>query len=149
MQAERSKKTLLGYLPENGWADTGYCGLTTSLARHIENEWRSDNNMFAQRVWGRPWEEVFAADIGREFTPNDFEISPPDESIERRLCQAIRQMTACVEEILRLPALAVEAAWNNLRQRSGWPARHGFSLLLFFRDLLDDIDPLFLCDWIS
>ena len=30
-----------------------------------------------------------------------------------------------------------------------WPARYGFSLLLFFWDLLDDIDLLFWWDWIS
>jgi hypothetical protein len=30
-----------------------------------------------------------------------------------------------------------------------WPARYGFSLLLFVWDLLDDIDLLFWCDWIS
>jgi Sulfotransferase family len=30
-----------------------------------------------------------------------------------------------------------------------WPERYGFSLLLFFWDLLDDIDLLFWCDWIS
>ena len=100
----------------------------TSLARQIEKEWRSDNNTFAQRVWGRPWNQVFAADIDREFTPNDFEISPPEESIERRLCGAVRQMRARVGEILQAPGLAVDAPWNNLRQRSGWPARHGFSL---------------------
>ena len=30
-----------------------------------------------------------------------------------------------------------------------WPTRYGFSLLLFFWDLLDDIDLLFWCDWIT
>jgi hypothetical protein len=30
-----------------------------------------------------------------------------------------------------------------------WPARYGFSLLLFVWDLLDDFDLLFWCDWIS
>jgi len=30
-----------------------------------------------------------------------------------------------------------------------WPARYGFSLLLFLSDLLDDIDLLFWCDWIA
>ena len=30
-----------------------------------------------------------------------------------------------------------------------WPARYGFSLLLFLSDLLDDIDLLSFCDWIS
>src|SRR5262245_29528868 len=30
-----------------------------------------------------------------------------------------------------------------------WPARYGFSLLVLFWDLLDDVDLLFWCDWIS
>jgi Sulfotransferase family len=30
-----------------------------------------------------------------------------------------------------------------------WPARYGFSLLVFFWDMLDDIDLLFCCYWIS
>jgi len=30
-----------------------------------------------------------------------------------------------------------------------WPGRYGFSLLLFFWDLVDDIDLLFWCDWIT
>jgi len=30
-----------------------------------------------------------------------------------------------------------------------WPARYGFSLLLFLWDLLDDLDLLFWCDWIA
>ena len=30
-----------------------------------------------------------------------------------------------------------------------WPARYGFSLLLFFWDLVDDFELLFWCDWIS
>lgn len=118
LQAERCKKKLAAYLEQNGWADTGYCGLTAAQARQIEREYRSDNDSFAQRVWGRPWEEVFAADIGRKFTPNDFEMSPPDEFIERRLCQAVRQMTALVQEIILDPALTVDTAWNDLRRRA-------------------------------
>lgn len=70
---------------------------------------RLDNDAFARRVWGRPWAKVFAADIGHEFTPNDFEMCRPDESTEGRLGWAIREMTAIVEEILLDPALAVEA----------------------------------------
>ncbi len=30
-----------------------------------------------------------------------------------------------------------------------WPARYGFSLLLFFWNLVDDFDLLFWCDWIN
>jgi hypothetical protein len=119
LQAARCKKRLIAYLQENGLADTGYCGLTTPLARHIEREWSSDNDAFAQRVWGRPWAEIFTADIGREFRPNDLDMSEPDESTERRLCQAVKEMTATVEEIMRDPTLAVDAAWNDLQQRGG------------------------------
>lgn len=119
LQAERCKKRLIAYLQERGLTDTGYCGLTTPLARHIEREWWSDNDAFAQRVWGRPWSEIFAADIRREFRPNDLEMSEPDEHTKRRLCQTVREMTATVEEIMRDPALAVDPAWNDLQQRSG------------------------------
>ena len=104
-------------------ADAGYCGLTTALARQIEREFRPDNDAFAQRVWGRPWAEIFAADICQEFTPNDFEMCCPDEPTERRLERAIREMTAIVEEILLDPALAVEAPWNDLLGRAGWTPR--------------------------
>ncbi|MEP6585754.1 MAG: hypothetical protein ABJB70_03410, partial [Candidatus Udaeobacter sp.] len=30
-----------------------------------------------------------------------------------------------------------------------WPARYGFSLLLFFWNVVDDFDLLFWCDWIN
>jgi hypothetical protein len=123
LQAVRCKTTLAAYLEENGLADSGYCGLTTVMARQIEQELSPDNDAFAQRVWGRPWSEIFAADIGQEFTPNDFEICRPDESTERRLEQAIHDMTAIVKEILLDPALAVEAPWNDLLARAGWTPR--------------------------
>ncbi len=117
LQTVRCKTKLAAYLGEKGLADTGYCGLTTALARHIERELRSDNDVFAQRVWSRPWAEIFAADIGREFTPNDFEMSPPEESAERRLRRAIREMTAIAGQVMIDPALAVEAPWNDLQRR--------------------------------
>jgi hypothetical protein len=118
-QAERCKRRLSAYLEENGLADTGYCGLTTTLARQIERELRSDNDAFAQSVWGRSWGEIFAADMTEEFTPNDFEMRPPDWSTAGRLRRAIRRMNALVHEILSDPELAVEAPWNDVARRSG------------------------------
>jgi hypothetical protein len=117
LQAERCKKKLAAYLEGKGWSDTGYCGLTTALARHIEREWRPDNDAFAQRVWDTSWAEIFAADIGGEFWPNDFDMSEPDESTGRRLYQAVCEMTATVKEVMLDPALAIEAPWNDLQQR--------------------------------
>jgi hypothetical protein len=120
LQAMRCKAKLAAYLWEQGLADAGYCGLTTARARQIETELRPDNDAFAQRVWGRPWVEFFAADIGQEFTPNDFEMRRPDESTERRLERAIHEMTGIVKEILLDPALGVETPWNDWQRRAGW-----------------------------
>jgi hypothetical protein len=119
LQAERCKRKLAAYLEQNGWADTGYCGLTTTLARHIEQQLRSDNDAFAQRVWGRSWAEIFAADTAEEFTPNDLEMCRPDWFTARRLRRATREMKKIVEEVMLDPVLAVEAAWNDLAQRAG------------------------------
>jgi hypothetical protein len=58
LQAERWKKKLAAYLEEKDWTDAGYCGLSTALGRHIERQLRSDNDAFAQSVWGRPWDEI-------------------------------------------------------------------------------------------
>lgn len=119
LQAMRCKTKLAAYLWEQGLADAGYCGLTTALAGQIETELRPDNDAFAQSVWGRPWAEVFAGDIGQEFTPNDFEMCRPDESTERLLERAIHEMTAIAEQVLLDPALAVEAPWNDWQRRAG------------------------------
>jgi hypothetical protein len=123
LQAKRCKVKLAAYLGERGLADAGYCGLTTALARHIEAKLQADNDAFAQRVWGRPWANVFAGDTCEEFTPNDIEICQPGWFTQRRLRRAVREMTAAVHEILEDPALAVEAPWNDWRQRSGLISR--------------------------
>lgn len=122
VQASRCGKKLTAYLDKKSWADSGYCGLTTALARHIETEWRPDNDAFAQEAWGGSWAEVFAAEVGREFKPNDFEICPPGWTVRRRLRRALREMKAMVQEILLDPALAIKSPWNDLRKRnSGFP----------------------------
>ena len=123
LQAVRCKAKLTAYLEENGLADAGYCGLTTALARDVERKLRPNNDAFAQRAWGRSWSEIFAADVRQEFVPNDFEMCRPDEATSRRLERAIGEMTAIVEEILRDPALSIEADWNDLRRRAGWNPR--------------------------
>jgi hypothetical protein len=122
LQVSRCGLELAAYLDEKGLADSGYCGLTTALARHIETEWRSDNDAFAQEAWGRSWAEVFAVDVGREFKPNDFDICPPGWAVRRRLRRAVREMNAMVQEVLLDPTLAIEAWWNDLRKRNnGFP----------------------------
>jgi hypothetical protein len=118
-QARRCKITLAAYLDKNRLRDFGYCGLSTALARQIEGICRSDNDAFAQRVWDRPWNEIFGDDTGQEFAPNDFDIRRPDFFTRRRLYRAIREMKAAAQEILKDPTLTVEASCNDLQQRSG------------------------------
>src|SRR6476619_40876 len=101
------------------YADSGYCGLTTALARHVEEEVRSDNDEFAQRVWNKSWADVFDADVTEQFTSNDFEMRRPDWFTARLLRRAISKMTDCAQQTLLDPALAVEAPWNDVAHRSG------------------------------
>jgi hypothetical protein len=119
-QATKCKAKLADYLEKRGLADSGYCGLTNPLARQLEELSRADNDAFAQRAWGASWQDVFADDLGCEFQPNDFDVSPPDERRQQLLAKTITELMAVVEEILRDPTLAVDAPWNDLRERRGW-----------------------------
>lgn len=105
VQPRRCKRKLTLYLQEKGLADTGYCGLSSTLARQIEKYWQRDNDLFAQQVWQKPWKEVFAADVGREFTPNDFDIVKPDERTQTQRHQTVKAIMASVEEIMADPAI--------------------------------------------
>ena len=124
LQAKRCTVELAEYLRQKRITDSGYCGLSTPMARHIEAELRSDNDAFAQRLWGKSWAEVFAADVAEEFTPNDFEIRRPDWLTARRLRGAIRMMKSRADEVLQDPSLAIEAPWNDVAKRSGLVSRN-------------------------
>ncbi len=110
---------LAKYLDEKRLTDSGYCGLSTALARSVEEELRSDNDAFGQQVWGKPWAEIFATDVTEEFTPNDFEMRRPDWFTARRLRRAIEKMKVLAHDVLTDPALAVDAPWNDVALRSG------------------------------
>lgn len=103
VQARRCKRKLTLYLQEKRLADTGYCGLSNALARQIEKDWQPDNDLFAQQVWRKPWKEVFAADVGREFTPNDFDIAKPDERTQTQRHQTVKEIMVSVEDIMAYP----------------------------------------------
>jgi hypothetical protein len=121
-QATRCKITLAAYLEKNRLRDFGYCGLSTAMARQIEATCWSDNDAFARRVWDRPWNEIFGNDTGQEFTPNDFDMCEPDQATQQLLSRTVSELIPIVEEIMRDPILAVDAPWNDFRQRAGWPA---------------------------
>src|SRR6266576_4530018 len=119
LQAKKCKVELTKYIRQNKCTDGGYCGLSSALARRVEEELRSDNDVFAQRAWGKSWADVFAADVTEEFTPNDFEMLRPDWLVARRLRRAISKLKDFAHQMLLDPALAVEAPWNDVAHRSG------------------------------
>src|SRR5215472_11245978 len=123
LQAKKCKVELAKYLRQNNYTDAGYCGLSTASARHIEEELRSDNDVFARGVWGKSWADVFADDVTEQFRPNDFEVRRPDWFTARRLRYAIAKMTDFAHQTLRDPALSVEAPWNVVAHRSGLVSR--------------------------
>jgi hypothetical protein len=123
LQAKKCKVELAKYIRQNKCADSGYCGLSSALARRVEKELRSDNDVFAQRVWGESWADVFATDVTEEFTPNDFEMHRPDWFTARRLRRAIGKMKDFAYRTLLDPGLAVEAPWNDVALRSGLVSR--------------------------
>jgi hypothetical protein len=123
LQAKKCKVELAEYLRQSKCTDSGYCGLSTILARHVEEKLRSDNDVFAQRLWGKSWADVFGADVTEEFTPNDFEMCRPDWFTARRLRRAIEKMEAFAHVVLTDPALAVDAPWNDVAHRSGLVSR--------------------------
>ena len=76
-----------------------------------------------------------------ELKPHDNNDAGPEKP---RLTAKVRDRMAQFFEH-ELKACAVELGGRA----KSWPARYGFSLLLYFRDLLDDSIDLFLsCDWI-
>jgi len=123
LQAKKCKVELAKYLRQNNRVDASYCGLSTKLARHLEEELRSDNDAFAQAVWGKSWADVFTADVTEQFVPNDFEIRRPDWLTARKLRRAISKMKNFAHQMLLDPALAVEAPWNDVAHRSGLVSR--------------------------
>jgi hypothetical protein len=117
-QAGRCKMQMEKYLSKEGLTDSGYCGLTTMLARQVEAECLASNNAFAMRVWGRTWNEMFAPDVGVEFTANDYSIAGIPEAMAPKLRRAITILAKRATIIMSRPKFASEAAWNDLRRFS-------------------------------
>jgi hypothetical protein len=65
-------------------------------------------------------------------------------------CEKVRLTAKVRDRVARFFEHELKACASELGGRAkSWPTRYGFSMLLFFWDLLDDsIDLLFWCDWI-
>jgi hypothetical protein len=113
LQAGRCKRILERYLARKALADDGYVGLTTDLARQMEADSRDNNDAFSQRLWDRPWNEVYCDDVCSDFAPNDYALAgvPPHKRVP--LEQAVTRIARHAAEALKDPALAVDEPWND------------------------------------
>lgn len=58
-----------------GWESTAYWGWDVALRRGVEEEYAATNDLFAEFVWGTPWEEPFSTGRTQRFDLADLE--PP------------------------------------------------------------------------
>lgn len=68
-----------------GWYVGRFLGLDDATARRIETAYEADNEAFAQRQWGRPWTEVFAAEAERPWRSNEIDIDRPPPALAAEL----------------------------------------------------------------
>lgn len=95
-QLDKCRSVVRSELGRRRIDDGRYCGLTTSLAAEIEQQYDEDNSRFAQFAWGKPWHAIFEFDLNQSFEPNDYSMTgiPADrrlylaetlESLETRI----------------------------------------------------------------
>jgi hypothetical protein len=73
---------------EQGWQAEPFLGLNESLLTQIEERYRSSNDLFARRVWGCGWRELFPRPI------------PPAMPMRPRSRQERQQLLALADELL-------------------------------------------------
>ena len=79
-QRTRCKAALFTVLKEAELVEQPYCGLTTQMARKVENAYKPDCDEFARRAWGCSWADMFSDDVGQQFEPNDLTMVRPTEA---------------------------------------------------------------------
>jgi hypothetical protein len=113
MQAVRCERALEQHVGALRVEDAGYCGLTTALAQQIEAECLRDNDAFAMHLWGRPWHEIFASDIGQDYTPSDFLIASPSKQATQLTLESVAKLIPLAVAVRQDPSLALDAPWND------------------------------------
>jgi len=58
----RASRAVASLGEQLGWPETRFSGIDRSMAAHIRRHCAKDNHVFAEKVWGRRWKDVFGAD---------------------------------------------------------------------------------------
>jgi hypothetical protein len=85
----RMRERLERMAAEQGWQAEPFQGLTESLLTQIEERYRSSNDLFARRVWGCGWRELFPRPI------------PPAMPMRPRSREERQQLLALVDDVLK------------------------------------------------
>ena len=99
-QASECRRVVSGELKRRKIDDRGYCGLTTELAEEIEQKFSDDNARFSQFAWGKPWNEVFASDVGQIFKPNDYSMTGIPADRRQLLSEVLASLEPKIDAIL-------------------------------------------------
>jgi hypothetical protein len=90
--------------------------MSNATARRIEALCRAPNDIFAKAAWGRPWDEVFAYDVGQDFVPNDYAIIGVPDEMRAPLARAVSVLTKRASRIMERPIFRSDEKWNTLRR---------------------------------
>ena len=99
-QADQCRSALRSELKTRGIEDHGYCGLTTSFAAEVEAQFADDNSLISHFAWGKPWQDVFAFDVGQSFEPNDYSVTGVPADRRQLLGEVLDSLEPKVDAIL-------------------------------------------------
>jgi hypothetical protein len=75
-----------------GWEETQFSGLTPQTAGEIRERYAEGNDLLSTRVWGRPWAEVFAAEIAQPVLLNRFDSAAADPKEREEFERAVEDL---------------------------------------------------------
>jgi hypothetical protein len=115
LQTVQCARALRDALDKAELTEPSYCGLTTGLAKRIEQAFQAENDVFAQRAWGKSWNEVFAEDVGRDYAPNDLaQVTPMLQQLDT-LAELLGAVRPQIDRILSNRNLKRRAGFNQAR----------------------------------
>lgn len=80
----RFRRTVHHALHAQGWDNERFTGLDQRSADDVRERFRAANEAFAARFWGRSWDQVFADEAARQWTPNEIDLSVLSPAIADR-----------------------------------------------------------------
>ncbi len=81
-------------LDRRGWNDEKFRGPDQAAAERIRATFADDNEAFAARYFGRPWDVVFAAETAKPWISNEIDLADADPALSREFEEFARTFEA-------------------------------------------------------